>query len=165
MVKLNECFLVALNIGRTMSSTNRGSLAWLADLQTSLKLPIRCYDQELLDAATIDVIVNELKLVTKSEGRTQLMIAGSHIESDVTFLSLRALAEGFDVYLLTDLISSQDHTFNTVYQTRLFQAGAVLTTMSQLMQEWRSAEVDALIADRLFFLLKMYTSNSKVPAG
>ncbi len=146
-----------------MSSTNRGSLDWLADLQTSLKLPIRFYDQELLDAATIDMIVNELKLVMKSEGRYQLLIAGSHIESDVTFLALRALAEGFDVYLLTDLISSQDHTFNTVYQTRLFQAGAVLTTMSQLLQEWRSAEVDVLIVDRLSFLIKMYTSKLNAP--
>ena len=85
------------------------------------------------------------------------MIAGSHIESDVTFLALRALAEGFDVYLLTDLISSQDHTFNTVYQARLFQAGAVLTTMSQLLQEWRSAGADIKISKQLQSLLNSYT--------
>lgn len=145
-----------------MSSTSRGSLEWLADLQASLNVPVRHYDHEHLDAVSIDRIIGELIQVMKSESRSLLIIAGSHIESDVTFLALRALAEGFDVYLPTDLISSQDHTFNSVYQTRLFQAGAVLTTMSQILQEWRSAEVDVLIADQLSALLNTYTSEFSI---
>ena len=61
---------------------------------------------------------------------------------------LRALAEGFNVYLLSDLIASRYRQFTRIFQMRLFQARAVPTTMGQLLLEWQTAESDAALADR-----------------
>jgi nicotinamidase-related amidase len=81
-----------------------------------------------------------------------LLIAGADVESHITFLTLRALAEGFDVYLLSDLMASRDRQFTRIFQLRLFQAGAVPTTMTQFLLEWQTAESDTALTNRLQLL-------------
>ncbi|MCC7483080.1 MAG: hypothetical protein IT541_16310 [Hyphomicrobiales bacterium] len=84
---------------------------------------MKSYDLEILDLPMIDQIIRELVQLMGSENRNRLLVAGADIESHITFLTLRALAEGFDVYLLCDLMASRDRQFTRIFQMRLFQAG------------------------------------------
>ena len=152
IIGLNECLFVTMNVGRAITSTGRGSSEWLMSLQSSLGIPIKSYDQEILDLRMIDHIIRELVQLMGSENRNRLLIAGVDVESHITFLALRALAEGFDVYLLSDLMASRDRQFTRIFQMRLFQAGAVPTTMRQFLLEWRTVESDAVLADQLQML-------------
>ena len=152
IISLNECLLVTMNIGRALASTKRTSAEWLMSLQASLRLPSKSYDMEIPDLPMIDQIIRELVQLMGSENRNRLLIAGADIESHITFLTLRALAEGFDVYLLSDLMASRDRQFTRIFQLRLFQAGAVPTTMGQFLQEWQTAESDTALTNRLQLL-------------
>ena len=152
IISLNECLFVTMNIGRALASTKRTSAEWLMSLQESLRLPLKSYDLETPGLPMIDQIIRELVQLMCSENRNRLLIAVADIESHITFLTLRALAEGFDVYLLSDLMASRDRQFTRIFQARLFQAGAVPTTMSQFLSEWQTAESDTALADRLQLL-------------
>jgi hypothetical protein len=160
IIGLNECLLVTMNVGRALASTRLTSADWLMSLQESLQLPVKSYDQEIPDLPMIDQIIRELVQVMGSENRNRLLIAGADVESHITFLTLRALAEGFDVYLLSDLMASQDRQFARIFQMRLFEAGALPTTMGQFLLEWQTAESDASLADRLQLLRASFLLRS-----
>ena len=160
IIGLNECLFVTMNVGRAITSTGRGSHEWLMSLQSSVRIPIKSYDQEMLDLPMIDHIVQELVQLMGSENRNRLLIAGADVESHITFLTLRALAEGFDVYLLSDLMASRDRKFLNIFQMRLFQAGAVPTTMGQFLLEWQTAESDTALTNRLQLLRDSFLQPS-----
>lgn len=160
IIGLNECLLVTMNVGRALASTGRTSAEWVMSLQESLQLPVKSYDLEILDLPMIDQIIRELVQLMGSKNRNRLLIAGADVESHITFLTLRALAEGFDAYLLSDLMASRDRQFTRIFQMRLFQAGAVPTTMSQFLLEWQTAESDIALADRLQLLRDSFLLRS-----
>ncbi|NAT17327.1 hydrolase [Pseudomonas syringae pv. actinidifoliorum] len=78
----------------------------------------------------------------KATGRKQLIIAGVVTDVCVTFPTLSALAEGFEVFVVTDASG----TFNTTVQqaawSRMTQAGALLTELvlggCELQGDWRN---------------------------
>jgi nicotinamidase-related amidase len=78
----------------------------------------------------------------KATGRKQLIIAGVVTDVCVAFPTLSALAEGFDVFVVTD----SSGTFNTTVQqaawARMTQAGAQLmnwfSVACELQRDWRN---------------------------
>lgn len=78
----------------------------------------------------------------KATGKKQLLIAGVVTEVCVTFPTLSALAEDFDVFVVTDASG----TFNSITQqaawNRMSQAGAQLMTWfgvaGELHRDWRN---------------------------
>ena len=60
IISLNECLLVTVNVGRALASTGRTSPEWLMSLQESIQLPVKSYNQEVLDLPMIDQIIREL---------------------------------------------------------------------------------------------------------
>ncbi|RMQ09176.1 Isochorismatase protein [Pseudomonas viridiflava] len=78
----------------------------------------------------------------KATGRKQLIIAGVVTDVCVTFPTLSALAEGFEVFVVTDASG----TFNTTVQqaawSRMTQAGAQLmnwfSVACELQGDWRN---------------------------
>ncbi|KPX87037.1 Isochorismatase family protein [Pseudomonas amygdali pv. mori] len=78
----------------------------------------------------------------KATGRKQLIIAGVVTDVCVTFPTLSALAEGFEVFVVTDASG----TFNTIVQqaawSRMPQAGAQLmnwfSVACELQGDWRN---------------------------
>ena len=64
-------------------------------------------------------------------GRKKLVIAGSAADVGVALCAKSALAAGFDVYVALDACAHISHTT----ATRLCRAGAILTTVSLIMNE------------------------------
>jgi nicotinamidase-related amidase len=89
----------------------------------------------------------EFVAAVKATGKKQLIIAGVVTEVCVAFPTLSALAEGFDVFVVTDASG----TFNEITRhsawDRMSQAGAQLMTWfglaAELHRDWRN-DVDGL---------------------
>ena len=81
--------------------------------------------------------------------RKRLLLAGSNLEDAVTFECLEALAYGFDVFLPSDLIEVSDFNFVSLHWDRLKQAGAVPTTIIQMLNEWSLCATDAPIIEKI----------------
>jgi hypothetical protein len=86
-------------------------------------------------------MMQEVK-ATASGQRTCLLVAGAYLEEQISIGALEALAEGFDVHLLTDLILARQRRAARAVELRLFQAGVVPATLRQFLFMWHTAESD-----------------------
>ncbi|BAP41560.1 hydrolase [Pseudomonas sp. 21LCFQ02] len=78
----------------------------------------------------------------KATGRKQLIIAGVVTDVCVTFPALSALAEGFDVFVVTDASGTFNETVQQAAWNRMSQAGAQLmnwfSVACELHRDWRN---------------------------
>lgn len=89
------------------------------------------------------------------EGSACLVVCGFWLERSVTFASLHALADGFDVFVLMDTCPCLDQRSHCAAVSRLVQAGVVPLTTKQLVGEWAEAATDE---ERRTSLLKLLPS-------
>jgi len=76
----------------------------------------------------------------KATGRNRLIIAGLHTEICLTFASVAALKEGYDVMYVTDAVGGRSQVAHHTAIDRLAHAGAVPTTAlavtTELFRDW-----------------------------
>ena len=68
--------------------------------------------------------------------RSTLVIVGSWLETDITFLALTALAGGFDAHVLFDASPCQNSAVQQIATDRMVQAGVVPLSTLQMLHEW-----------------------------
>ncbi|MDR0365401.1 MAG: hydrolase [Bifidobacteriaceae bacterium] len=71
----------------------------------------------------------------KATGRKKLIIAGLWTEACVTFPSIDALAEGYEVYVVADAVAGTSLVAHNAGLSRIKHAGGQLTTVVQLLCE------------------------------
>jgi nicotinamidase-related amidase len=85
----------------------------------------------------------------KATGKKQLIIAGVVTEVCVAFPALSAIAEGFDVFVVTDASGTFDEFTRAAAWERMANAGAQLMTWfgvaCELHRDWRN-DIDGLAA-------------------
>lgn len=86
-------------------------------------------------------------------GRSSLLICGYWLDEAVTFTSLIAMGEGYDVYLLTDASPLLEADGCRTATLRLVQAGVVPTTTRQAIREWAADTVDPFLRTQLLRLV------------
>jgi nicotinamidase-related amidase len=78
----------------------------------------------------------------KQTGRKRLIIAGLHTEICLTFGSVQALKDGYDVMYVADAVGGRSQVAHSTAIGRLAHAGAVPTTalavLTELFRDWRS---------------------------
>jgi hypothetical protein len=94
-----------------------------------------------------------LGLALARASRSSLLICGYWLDECVTFTSLNALGEGYDIYLLTDASPPLEVAEQHTAILRLVQAGIVPTTTRQVMREWAGDTSDAVQRSRLLALV------------
>jgi nicotinamidase-related amidase len=76
----------------------------------------------------------------EATGRKRLIIAGLHTEICLTFASVAALKEGYDVQYVTDAVGGRSQVAHRTAIERLAHAGAVSTTAlavtTELFRDW-----------------------------
>jgi nicotinamidase-related amidase len=76
----------------------------------------------------------------KATGRKRLIIGGLHTEICLTFASVEALKNGYDVMYVTDAVGGRSQTAHRTGIERLAHAGAVPTTalsvVTELFRDW-----------------------------
>lgn len=95
----------------------------------------------------------DFRQAVQATGRRKLLITALWTESSLTFPTLDALAQGFDVYPVVDAVGGTSLQAHQAALHRIERAGATLTTFAQLCCElqcdWnRTATADSLL--RLF---------------
>jgi hypothetical protein len=107
-----------------------------------LKVPICICDAPIVDKVCLQDIDAKLVTFEGENARFRLMVAGGFLEEQVTILTLHYLAQGYEVFLLRDMVAAKVKNLSMVFDMRLFQAGIVPTTLRQLMYEWMAHEAD-----------------------
>ena len=78
----------------------------------------------------------------KKTDRKRLIIAGLHTEICLTFASVQALKDGYDVMYVADAVGGRSQVAHSTAIARLAHAGAVPTTalavLTELFRDWKS---------------------------
>ncbi|MDQ3692337.1 MAG: isochorismatase family protein [Chloroflexota bacterium] len=73
----------------------------------------------------------------EATGRRKLIIGGLYTEICLTLVSLSAIAAGYEVYALVDVVGGLSHTAHDAAIQRLIQAGVTPVTWMAVMSEWQ----------------------------
>jgi nicotinamidase-related amidase len=138
-----ECLMLVVTDADVVPSSQHDRIVnWIKSLAIDFDIPVQVTSFEKHELGAAQTCVTLLAEENKKAERQRLLIAGSYLESAITFVTLEALVQGFDVYLLADLISIVNRTYERLSWDRLIQAGAVPTTLSQIIAEWTVSSRD-----------------------
>ena len=106
----------------------------------------------------------------KATGRKQLIIAGVVTDVCVAFPALAAIAEGFDVFVVTDASGTFDKTVQQAAWARMSAAGVQLmnwfSVACELHRDWRNdiEGLGALLSNHIPNYRNLMTSYAKLSA-
>jgi hypothetical protein len=140
-IAVSECvMLVVKDLESSEGNTESAFSDWANSVGSILKMPLSYSHRSSTGEPDVKNCFAELLAANDEFRRKRLLLCGSDLADAVTSICLEALAIGYDVFLLTDLITISDHKYSVFHWERLFQAGAVPTTMTQMMGEWILSE-------------------------
>ena len=131
-----ECQFLFLTAG--MGSYD--DLTTIEIICSALELPLLVCQSEFVDAQTLQEIEADLLPFEGHASRQRLLVVGRYLEEQINVIALHGLYLGFEVFLLKDFIIPRNLHHVKVYDSRLVQAGVVLSTLRQLLYEWISSE-------------------------
>jgi hypothetical protein len=158
MMSHHQCLFLHVDHG-VRDARNMGVPKYLSDISTATNCPLHYMSSQWIDNSALSTLIADLKHSVSGSKRTALLVSGSHLEDQVTVCALEALLEGFDVHLLCDIISARDAKIKPVLFLRLFQAGAVPSSLRQFLFMWLTAETDQHMAVTLRQFLENYDST------
>jgi hypothetical protein len=133
-------------------------LGLLKEVERETKCPLYHVISIWIGPSELRAIVKDLKQIASEGSRNMLLVSGHYLEDQITVCCLEALIEGFDVHLLCDLIAARDSLLAPILQQRLFQAGAVPSSLRQFLYFWHAAEIEPEAASSLKILLSQYNT-------
>ena len=161
---LERCLILDLK-GRTSGTEVPTKSDFISRVGREIGCPVYLPARPWLAQDDVTHLLLEMKRAPENIDRGCLLVAGAYLEDQVTAYSLQALAEGFDVYLLTDMVVARQESSARALEFRLFQAGVVPSTMLQFLCLWRAAESDEARLAKLkqlltdYHILQSYRSN------
>jgi hypothetical protein len=150
-----QCMLLHVDHG-IEDARNTNVARYLSAVASATNCPLHRMSSQWIDNTALMALINDLKRSASESKRSILLVCGTHLEDQVTVCSLEALMEGFDVHLMCDLISARDARLKPVLLLRLFQAGAVPSSLRQFLYMWLAAETDQRMTEALRKLLEDY---------
>jgi hypothetical protein len=114
-----------------------------------LNRPVERYRQEFVDAYMLAAIAQKIGEPALNDPRIILLICGTFLEEQISLAAQYMLVTGFEVYLLRGLVVPKSPNHANIYDLRLVQAGAVPTTLQQLVYEWMATEKDEVVRHEL----------------
>jgi hypothetical protein len=98
---------------------------------------------EPIDRTSMNAFEDEaFREAVEATGRKRLIIGGLHTEICLTFATVQALKDGYEVLYVTDAVGGRSQTAHRTGIERLAHAGAVPTTalavVTELFRDWAS---------------------------
>ncbi|MDE2446542.1 MAG: isochorismatase family protein [Alphaproteobacteria bacterium] len=153
----SDCTILVVNSAKFFAQFATADLArWLPKLAQTLFLPIRDVNFESHSKEEIQLVLNELSGLNTPIRRNKVLVAGIELEESVSLFTLEALAFGFEVFLLGDLIKASDERMSKYCWDRLVQAGAVPTTLPQVALELATSNQNSASAPDVKEMLSTY---------
>jgi nicotinamidase-related amidase len=105
-------------------------------------------DLEPIDRSSMNAFEDTaFNAAVKATGRKRLIIAGLHTEICLTFASVHALKDGYEVMYVTDAVGGRSQIAHRTGIERLAHAGGVPTTAlavtTELFRDWATPAADA----------------------
>lgn len=102
-----------------------------------LDLGWRCTELkiEVVDQTELARILDKIKAPLRNHAVPKIVLCGRYLEEQISALALFLLVQGFDTFLLRDLVEARQQKFSRIADHRLMQAGVVYTTVRQLFAE------------------------------
>ena len=145
------CLLIVSGEALNLQSEDHLMISSLIEMATTLAVQFHLARLPMTSAHELQSCIDHVRNMMKDTPHPKLLIAGSNLETTITFVALEALAHGFDVYLLMDFIDQPDKELSRFHVQRLQQAGTVSTTLIQFLGEWsmtsESEELTILITE------------------
>ena len=149
-VSMHECvLLVVRNQSQNLAQKCSEQDAWFRSLNVNLQLPVHFATITTNSSADLELCLREIAQFNADGQRNRLLVEGPQLEDVVTFLTLEALAFGFDVYLLTDAIETLSPSIASFHWDQLYQAGAVPTSVAQMLREWAVTSSDSSVVKKI----------------
>src|SRR5450755_241024 len=103
---------------------------------------------EPIDRSSMNAFEDDaFREAVKATGRKRLIIGGLHTEICLTFASVQALKDGYDVMYVTDAVGGRSQVAHRTGIERLAHAGAVATTAlavnTELFRDWATPQAGA----------------------
>jgi nicotinamidase-related amidase len=121
---------------------------------------------EPIDRSSMNAFEDEaFREAVKATGRKRLIIAGLHTEICLTFATVQALKDGYDVMYVTDAVGGRSQVAHRTGIERLSHAGGVPTTAlavtTELFRDWATP----LAGPALGVIYWYFTEVPKITAG
>lgn len=130
LAKAAEAFSIPIVISTISAKAQNGPL--FMDLQA--KLP----KAEPLDRSTLNACDDShFTQAIKQTGRKKLVLSALWSHASLTYTALSLLANGYEVYPVTDTSGAPTRDAHMFALQRLIQAGAIPVTWQQVMFEWQ----------------------------
>ena len=107
----------------------------LSTLFEEVNLAQSICSEELVDANILERLKLEIGPPKVDRQRKVLLLCGAYLEEQIAFSAQHMLVTGYEVYMLRDLIVSRKPDLAHIHDQHLFHAGAVITTLQQLVYE------------------------------
>jgi nicotinamidase-related amidase len=140
--KAEDCALVLIDYQHEMFEVIRSETpADLVELHVRLLArTARAYGMPI-DRASMNAFEDEaFRQAVRATGRRRLIIGGLHTEICLTFATVQALKDGYDVLYVTDAVGGRSQVAHHTAIKRLAHAGAVPTTalavVTELFRDW-----------------------------
>jgi hypothetical protein len=137
-ISIHRCYLLGFcPDGSVLPGVSR-----LVALFADLGLPVDLCEQGFVDPVLLEELVLKIGPPRAEKMRKVLLVCGSFLEEQISLAAHYMLAKGYAVHLLRDIIVSKSPEHDHIHDQRLLHAGAVSTTLQQLMYEWIATETD-----------------------
>jgi len=147
-VRIDDCSILVVFGDDGLRGLNSSDVGlWLEALSEEFSIPLHFVKMTV--GQDIESSFAELPLHNLDRQQNRLLLAGANLEDAVTFASLQCLLQGFDVFFLVDLIAVNNAKYASFHWERLFQAGGVPTTMTQILAEWELSETSSTLAAQI----------------
>src|SRR3954462_5956783 len=102
---------------------------------------------EPIDRSSMNAFEDEaFRTAVEATGRKRLIIAGLHTEICLTFATVQALKDGYDVMFVTDAVGGRSQVAHRTAIERLAHTGGVPTTalavVTELFRDWETPLAD-----------------------
>ena len=97
---------------------------------------------EMVDQAELAGLLDRSKTPLRNHPVPKMVLCGRYLEEQISALALFFLVQGFDTFLLRDLVEARQREFSRIADQRLMQAGVVYTTVRQLFAEQLATDLD-----------------------
>jgi hypothetical protein len=144
-VSIQRCQILAFKPDDILMPKLDAAIAYAS----GLNMPVEMCRQNFVDARILEEIVQKIGEPKVGEPRKILLICGAFLEEQISLAAQYMLVTGFAVYLLRELVFVKSPEHANIHDLRLIQAGAILTTLQQLVYEWLATETNESIRGSL----------------
>ena len=157
IVGVEDCLLLVIN-GDWLDILENGQTVkeWIGTIAIDLKIPVYFAQISMNKGEHISDAIDQVAALNIDGRRKRLLIAGLNLEDAITFGCLEALAYGFDVFLLIDLIDVLQPNLAALHWDRLLQAGAVPSSFGQVLNEWAFCSTDSSQIEKIEFVAREF---------